>query len=112
MTQNRLKIIAIGAFALPLLALLVLTNEPVKAVSVAVDDSAGTYKARCAMCHTPKAEKFYDPSNPEEEQIQIVLKGKKGEKPPYMPGFEAKGMTAEEAKALVTYMKSLKTPQR
>ena len=110
MTQNRIKIIAIAAFALPLFALLVLTNEPVKAISVAVDDPAATYKAKCAMCHTPKAEKFYDPAIPEEEQIQIVLKGKKGEKPPYMPGFEAKGMTADEAKALVTYMKSLKTP--
>ena len=110
MTQNRIKIIAIAAFGLPILLLLVLTNSPVKAVSVAVEDPAATYKAKCAMCHSPKAEKFYDPAIPEEEQIQIVLKGKKGEKPPYMPGFEAKGMTAEEAKALVEYMKTLKTP--
>jgi mono/diheme cytochrome c family protein len=60
------------------------------------------------MCHTPKAEKFYDPSRPEEEQVQAILKGKKGEKPPYMPAFEEKGITEDGAKALVTYMKTLK----
>jgi cytochrome c1 len=27
-----------------------------------------------------------------------------------MPGYEAKGMTADEAKALVTFMRSLRTP--
>jgi cytochrome c1 len=38
------------------------------------------------------------------------LKGKKGEKPPYMPGFEAKGMTEDQAKALAAYMRTLRTP--
>jgi mono/diheme cytochrome c family protein len=110
MTRDRIKLLAIAALLLPLMAIVLLTNEPVKAgASPAIDDAAATFKAKCAMCHSPKAEKFYDPARPEEEQIQAVLKGKKGEKPPYMPGFEAKGMTAEEAKALVEYMKSLKT---
>jgi hypothetical protein len=62
------------------------------------------------MCHSPKAEKFYDAAMPEEEQIQAVLKGKKGEKPPNMPAFEPKGMTAEQAKALVEHMKKLREP--
>jgi mono/diheme cytochrome c family protein len=110
MTRDRLKLLAIAALLLPLMAIVLFTNAPVKAgASLAADDAAATFKAKCAMCHSPKAEKFYDPAKPEEEQIQAVLKGKKGEKPPYMPGFEAKGMTAEEAKALVEYMKSLKT---
>jgi mono/diheme cytochrome c family protein len=110
MTRDRFKFLAIAALLLPLMAIVLLTNEPVKAgASLAVDDAAATFKAKCAMCHSPKAEKFYDPAKPEEEQIQAVLKGKKGEKPPYMPGFEAKGMTAEEAKVLVEYMKSLRT---
>ena len=108
MTRNGIKILSIAILVLPLLALVVFTNKPVKAVSSVVDDPATVYKAKCAMCHSPKAEKFYDPSRPEEEQIQAIMKGKKGEKPPYMPGFEAKGMTAEEAKALAGYMKTLK----
>jgi len=108
MTRNRIKILSIVALVLPLLALVVFTNKPVKAVSSVVDDPATVYKAKCAMCHTPKAEKFYDPSRPEEEQVQAILKGKKGEKPPYMPAFEEKGITEDGAKALVTYMKTLK----
>ena len=107
MTRNRIKILSIAALVLPLLALVVFTNKPVKAVSSVVDDPATVYKAKCAMCHTPKAEKFYDPSKPEEEQVQAILKGKKGEKPPYMPAFEAKGITEDDAKALVAYMKTL-----
>ncbi|PYS87986.1 MAG: hypothetical protein DMF62_10890 [Acidobacteria bacterium] len=108
MTRNRIKILSIVALVFPLLALVVFTNKPVKAVSSVVDDPATVYKAKCAMCHTPKAEKFYDPSRPEEEQVQAILKGKKGEKPPYMPAFEAKGITEDDAKALVAYMKTLK----
>jgi len=108
MTRNRIKILSIVALVLPLLALVVFTNKPVKAVSSVVDDPATVYKAKCAMCHTPKAEKFYDPSRPEEEQVQAILKGKKGEKPPYMPAFEEKGITEDGAKALVAYMKTLK----
>ena len=108
MTRNRIKILSIVALVFPLLALVVFTNKPVKAVSSVVDDPATVYKAKCAMCHTPKAEKFYDPSRPEEEQVQAILKGKKGEKPPYMPAFEEKGITEDGAKALVAYMKTLK----
>ncbi|MFL6467953.1 MAG: c-type cytochrome [Pyrinomonadaceae bacterium] len=108
MTRTRIKILSIVALVLPLLALVVFTNKPVKAVSSVVDDPATVYKAKCAMCHTPKAEKFYDPSRPEEEQVQAILKGKKGEKPPYMPAFEEKGITEDGAKALVAYMKTLK----
>jgi cytochrome c1 len=42
--------------------------------------------------------------------VQAILKGKKGEKPPYMPAFETKGITEDDAKALAAYMKSLRTP--
>lgn len=109
MTLNRVKILAAALFILPLLAIAGFKPDTVL-VSVAAADTAATYKAQCAMCHTPKAEKFYDPAKTEEEHIQIILKGKKGEKPPYMPGFEAKGMKPEEAKALAEYMRTLKTP--
>ena len=71
-------------------------------------DAAKTYKGKCVACHGPKAEKKYDAAKPEDEQVQAVLKGKKAEKPPNMPGYESKGITADQAKALVAYMKSLK----
>ncbi|MBK6589771.1 MAG: cytochrome c [Acidobacteria bacterium] len=83
---------------------------PTMVAASAADDPATVYKAKCAACHTPKADKFYNPAMPEAEQVQVILKGKKGEKPPYMPGFEAKGMTEDEAKGLAAYMKGLKTP--
>ena len=71
-------------------------------------DAAHTYKGKCVACHGPKAEKKYDATKPDDEQVQAILKGKKAEKPPNMPGYESKGVTAEQAKALVDYMKSLK----
>jgi len=71
-------------------------------------DAATTYKAKCFACHGAKAEKKFDSARADEEHLQIILKGKKAEKPPNMPAFEEKGITAEQAKALLDYMKSLK----
>ena len=110
MTRNQIKLFATAILILPLLALVVFRTDTVKATSPVVDDPAAVFKAKCAACHSPKAEKFFDAAKPEEEQIEAVLKGKKGEKPPYMPGFEAKGMTRDDAKALVEYMKALRAP--
>lgn len=107
---NRIKLIAIVFFALPFIVLAVFKTAPAKAAANALDDPAAIFKTKCAACHSPKAEKFYDPAAPIDEQVQAIMKGKKGEKPPYMPGFEAKGMTEDDAKALAAYMKSLRTP--
>ena len=82
--------------------------SPLQGGDVAASDPAAFYKAKCAACHGQKAEKKYDATIAEDEQLETVLKGKKAEKPPNMPGFEAKGVTADQAKALVTYMKQLK----
>ena len=71
-------------------------------------DAAASYKAKCFACHGAKAEKKFDSAKADEEHLQIILKGKKAEKPPNMPAFEEKGITAEQAKALLDYMKSLK----
>jgi mono/diheme cytochrome c family protein len=71
-------------------------------------DAAATYKAKCFACHGAKAEKKFDATKPEDEALQVILKGKKMEKPPNMPAFEEKGITADQAKALLAYMKSLK----
>lgn len=111
MNINRIKIVATLAFVLPLIAFsLFVRVGPVIATAPPPDDPAVVYKAKCAMCHSPKAEKLYDPALPQEQQIEAILKGKKAEKPPHMPAFEPKGMTADEAKALVEYMQGLRKP--
>jgi hypothetical protein len=71
-------------------------------------DVAKTYKGKCVACHGAKAEKKFDTAKSDEEHIQIILKGKKAEKPPHMPEYETKGINAEQAKALLDHMKSLK----
>ena len=111
MTINRIKLFTTIAFLVPVVALSVFfRTTPAAAVTPALDDPAAVYKAKCAMCHSPKAEKSYDPAMPQDQQIEAVLKGKKAEKPPHMPAFEPKGMTADDAKALVEYMQELRKP--
>ena len=108
MKLNLIKLIAIAVIALPMLAIAVFNTNPVSAISTD-EEAAATYKAKCAMCHSPKADKFFDTAKSDEQHIEAVLKGRKDSKPP-MPGFEAKGMTAEQAKALVAFMRELKKP--
>lgn len=110
MNTNRIKLFMIAIFTIPLFAIAILNTKTVNAISIADDDVATAYKTKCQACHTAKAEKFYDPAKTDEQHIEVILKGKKGEKPPFMPGFEAKGMTAEQAKGLAEYMKTLRTP--
>ena len=75
-------------------------------------DAASYYKdGKCVVCHGPKAEKKFNNELKDEELLEIVLKGKKAEKPPNMPAYEPKGITAEQAKALIDYMKGLKPAQ-
>ena len=81
----------------------------VRAGAVAQEfDAAGTYKSKCVACHGTKAEKKFDGTLADDVLVQAVLKGKKPEKPPNMPAFEEKGITADQAKALIDYMKSVK----
>lgn len=110
MSINRVKLAAMAIIALPLFAMAMFSVPSLKVQAATADDPAATFKAKCAMCHTAKAEKFFDPAKTDDELAQTVLNGKKGEKPPFMPGFEAKGITAEDAKGLVKYMKSLRAP--
>ncbi len=112
MNNNLLKLFAVAFIAGPLLAVALFIRVPVAATTspTVMDDVAATYKAKCAACHGPNAAKFFDPAKSNEEHAAIILKGKKGEKPPFMPGFEAKGMTNNEAVALAEYMRSLIKP--
>ena len=108
MKTNKIKLFAIIFFASPLLLLAIFKTTPAKVAAVVTDDPAATYKAKCAMCHTPTASKFFDPARTDEEHVQSILKGKKGEKPPYMPAWETKGITEDDAKALAAYMRQLR----
>jgi mono/diheme cytochrome c family protein len=72
------------------------------------EDAAALYKSKCVACHGATAEKKFDATKSDDELIQAVLKGKKMEKPPNMPAFEERGITPEQAKALVAFMKSAK----
>jgi mono/diheme cytochrome c family protein len=78
---------------------------------VQASDPTAFYKAKCIVCHGQKAEKKFDAALPDDQLIDIVMKGKKPEKPPNMPAYGEKGVTAEQAKCLVDYMKQLKTAQ-
>ena len=75
--------------------------------AVQPSDTAAYYKSKCLMCHGKKAEKKFDTSLTDDQLVEVVLKGKKAEKPPHMPGYAEKGVTAEQAKALVEHMKQL-----
>ena len=109
MKNITLKLITVAAFGVGAIILTAFKPVPTTGASRAADDAAATYKTKCLMCHTPTAAKFYDPAAPDAQQVDAILNGKKAEKPPNMPGFAAKGMTEDEAKALAAYMKSLRT---
>ena len=74
-------------------------------------DTAAFYKAKCVACHGQNAEKKFDTSLTDEQHIDAIVKGKKPEKPPNMPAYGEKGVTAEQAKALLEYMKQLRSAQ-
>lgn len=112
MNTNRIKILTI-AMMIAFVAAVAFLNfnvKPVRALAVDDEETAALYKAKCAACHGAAAAKSYNPEMAIEEQTEAILKGKKAEKPPNMPAFETKGITAEQAKALAEYMKKLRTP--
>jgi cytochrome c5 len=104
-TVNNLKKLAIALVALPLLGVVLLNSSSVTVRATPDDfDAAAFFKAKCAMCHGAKVEKNFDATKADDVLTQTVLKGNK----PKMPEYESKGVTADQAKALVGYMKSLK----
>ena len=74
-------------------------------------DTAAYYKAKCAGCHGHKAEKKFDSTHPDDKLIDAVLHGRKAAKPPHMPGYSTKGVTNDQAKAMVDHMRHLKSGQ-
>lgn len=110
MTINKIKFAALIVFGVAMFVVLGFRSVPTRVLADADFDAAATYKAKCAACHGKTAEKFYKSDLSDDEQVQAILKGKKGEKPPNMPEFGTKGITEDNAKALVAYMKGLKAP--
>jgi len=105
--MNRVQRISVLIAATTTLGMIVVVSAGGRTSSANQFDAAATYK-QCVACHGAKAEKKFDPAKPDDEHVQVILKGKKMEKPPHMPGYEAKGINAEQAKALLEYMKSLR----
>src|ERR1041384_4194203 len=102
----KVKSITSGTVALALaLGMLVVAGARPE---VQAADTAAFYKSKCVMCHGKKAEKKFDTTMTDDQMVEVVLKGKKAEKPPHMPAYAEKGVTAEQAKALVDHMKHLK----
>jgi mono/diheme cytochrome c family protein len=105
-TTNGLMKLGVAFAGLMLAASFVVVS--VRARASADDfDAAGTYKAKCFACHGAKAEKKWDSTHPEAQMVESIMNGKKAEKPPNMPAFEERGITPDQAKALITYMKSI-----
>ena len=74
-------------------------------------DPGAYYKTKCVACHGQKAEKKFDTALTDEQHLDAILKGKKPEKPPNMPAYGEKGVTPDQAKALLEYMKQLRSAQ-
>ena len=100
-----MKRIAAALIGIPLVAAALLISVPARAND---DDTAALYNTKCKMCHGATAEKKIDKTKADDALIQVVLDGKTAEKPPNMPAFKEKGVTPDQAKALVGFMKSLK----
>lgn len=83
------------------MAIAVMTGGPTQTASAA--DAAATYKAKCVACHGAKADKGFNPAKADDALVNAVLKGV----PPKMPSY-AKSIGADDAKALVAYMRQLR----
>lgn len=91
--------------ALVLAAAFLIVATPARATD---DETAAFYNTKCKACHGATAEKKFDATKADDVLIQITLDGKTTEKPPNMPAYKDKGVTPEQAKALVAHMKSLR----
>jgi mono/diheme cytochrome c family protein len=108
--MNRVKNAAITIIGIFLFGVVFFSVAPAQG-EVQPSDPAAFYKAKCVACHGPKAEKKFDATMTDEQLVDAILKGKKPEKPPNMPAYGEKGVTADQAKALLDHMKQLRSAQ-
>ena len=105
--MKTLKILTMAAILAAFFATVVIVSASSQTAAEGQFDAGATYKAKCAACHGPTAGKKFDVAKSDADHAQAVLKGKKAEKPPNMPGYEEKGISADQAQALVAYMRSI-----
>ena len=105
----RFRKLAISLSAFALFSAAILGSSPWPTRADETFDAATAYKdSKCMMCHGAAAERHFDATKADDSLAEAVMKGVKGEKPPFMPAYGEKGMTDDHAKALVAYMKTLK----
>ena len=107
MKLNQWKSIAVALVVLPLFALSLAGSFAARPASAQDFDAATVFKAKCAMCHGADASKKFDATKADDALAETVMKGRDAA-PVKMPSYETKGVTADQAKAFVAYMKSMK----
>ena len=103
---NRLKLLAVAFIALLAALALAPASARTSTANNKPFEAATVYKAKCAACHGKQAEKKFDTAKTDDVLAEVVLKGRDA-KPLKMPAYEAKGVTLEQATALVAHMRSL-----
>lgn len=93
------------------LVFLALVTALATGYAFAADDGAAIYKSKCAACHGPNGEGKMGPklagTAMTEAQIEAQLtKGAAGKKAPHANPMPS--LTADQAKAVATYVKTLK----
>jgi mono/diheme cytochrome c family protein len=94
-----------------LIVLLVLALAVSMALPAFAQDGAATYKTKCAGCHGPEGQGKVGPalkgtSLTDDQIVDLLTKGNDAKKAPHKKGLSS--LTADDAKAVATYVKSLK----
>jgi len=102
-----LRMLTGAAISLPIVAIVAFGPASANVGALSTDfDPGATYASKCTTCHGKTAEKHFDATKTDDALADVVMKGKDA-KPLKMPSYEAKGVTADQAKALVAFMRTL-----
>jgi mono/diheme cytochrome c family protein len=94
-----------------LIVLLVIALSVSLALPAFAQDGAATYKAKCAGCHGPEGQGKVGPalkgtSLTDAQIADLLTKGNDAKKAPHKKAVA--GLSADDAKAVATFVKSLK----
>jgi mono/diheme cytochrome c family protein len=94
-----------------LIVLLVLALAVSVALPAFAQDGAATYKTKCAGCHGPGGQGKVGPalkgtSLTEDQIVDLLTKGNDAKKAPHKKALSS--LSAEDAKAVASYVKTLK----